>query len=500
MINVFELLKKRVKNYLRVRNTRHLFSKPQAFFVFFALLSGLIFVVINPPGFGLDERAHFMRTYLVSHGEMTPQLLQPQNEVGAYLPENLTQFVGTSTRDLLDNDTSRFFVNRQYMDREAYTQFFHERFSDEKINDPGANGQLLAANAYSPLGYVHMAVASRLAEVAGLPLMYSLYFARLANLILYVAVVFLAIKIIPKYKWVIAAVALLPPAIYQASSLSLDPLVTALSFLAVAYAAKFWFGPRGQIGNRELVIVSAIFVAIALIKTPYVCIALLFVFLPSNRFKMVKYSYYWKVVLSTATFLAALAWVYANRLVTPSLVLLQPGHANVSEQIQYILHNPVKVLATIARTHYEAIDHTLSSLLARVSDRQVGMPNAIVYILFVLSSGLVALFHYKKDNKDALLSGDESKYLNILLGLVPLAVIMLVSLTLYVTFTPVGATVAQGIQGRYFLPILPLVLIFLSRISPFKVVGEQNTALSVARLSSLALLSLTMVVFYVINF
>lgn len=472
-------------------SVKSVIDNPIKFFTVLAIVVGFFFVVTNPPGFGLDERAHFMRTYLVSHGDFFP------NKVGAFLPINLVQFVGSSTADLLDNDTTSFFVSRHDTDMGRYSSFFKEPFSAEKVNDVSTNSQLLASNAYSPVGYLHMALVTKVAQFLGMPMIYSMYFSRIINLIIYILIIILAIKVIPRYKWLIVAVALLPTAIYQASSMSLDPLVTALSFLVTAYAVRFWLGEKKTITKKQILIILASFIVIALIKTPYVGLLLLFLGLPSNRFESKKLSYIIKAGWLAGGFLAALSWVYINRAITPSLVLLQPGDANMREQLHFIFAHPISVIEALARTHYESIDHTLGSLFGRAGDRQVGLPNAFMYIFFVLGAGLSALVGSRV--KVQTLTKRDSRIFNVLLVATIVGVISLVSVTLYITFTPVGATSIQGIQGRYFLPILPVVIICIHRLAGFK---ESNSPriLNVVRVSVATFLILTAYIFYLVNF
>src|SRR5580700_2943136 len=87
-------------------------SQPLTFFLAVGLVSGIIFVVTSPPGFGLDERAHFMRTYMIANGDFLPNRLGPDQHVGAYLPVNLVGFTGASTMNLLSSNPNTFFLHR----------------------------------------------------------------------------------------------------------------------------------------------------------------------------------------------------------------------------------------------------------------------------------------------------------------------------------------------------------------------------------------------------
>jgi uncharacterized membrane protein len=53
-----------------------------------------------------------------------------------------------------------------------------------------------------------------------------------------------------------------------------------------------------------------------------------------------------------------------------------------------------------------------------------------------------------------------------LLLIAALGCIELIFLVEYMTWTPVGATHIDGVQGRYFVPLLPLLTLLLGRILP----------------------------------
>ena len=63
---------------------------------------------------------------------------------------------------------------------------------------------------------------------------YQLYFARFFNLLFYSLIISISIKIKPILKKTIAQIGLMPMALFQAATVSYDPLLIALSFLAIS--------------------------------------------------------------------------------------------------------------------------------------------------------------------------------------------------------------------------------------------------------------------------
>ncbi len=90
----------------------------------------------------------------------------------------------------------------------------------------------------STIAYIPCALGLWLGRLLSLPLLTCFALGRLFNLFAYVVVTAIAILYIPKWKSLIATVALLPYAVYLASNYSYDPWVTGFLLLAVALVLR----------------------------------------------------------------------------------------------------------------------------------------------------------------------------------------------------------------------------------------------------------------------
>ena len=77
----------------------------------------------------------------------------------------------------------------------------------------------------------------------------------------------------------------------------------------------------------------------------------------------------------------------------------------------------------------------------------------------------IYLFTAITDNE---LKGKFKKYQIVWISLIVLAIVGLIFTSLYVQWTTIGQTSIAGIQGRYFLPILPLVMLLLGSVIKVK--------------------------------
>lgn len=474
-------------------------NEPIWFFVVTATLFGLLFTFINPPFFGLDERAHFMRSYVISQGSLsTTQVVNNgHSQTGAYLPTNLAEIVQISTGDLLDNDMSKYIFKRHDTDPGLYRRFWTEKLSNKKINDALSNAQLLGTFAYSSLGYLHMAIPIAIAEAFKLPVLPLMYVARIANLMLYICLICIALKIIPKYRWLLVAIALLPAAIFQASVVTLDSIVLGVSMILIALAFKLWT-TEAKICKRDALIILVCTLVLALSKVPYLGLLFLFLFLPKSRFTSLKQSVRWKVTLVGAAVLCfGVAVVLAGSASRDIVNLPQNGGANAREQLLFTLHRPWWPVVAVLRTYYDSADLMAATLFGRLGDRSIGITNFYMYLLVMISIGS-AILHEQSSRVKSKIKNQQLYLLSMLMAIV--GCVILISASLYLTFTEVGSSRIAGIQGRYFLPLLPLLCLMIAEVIPLQARVSKRTLILTSQISIAIFLSASLILYFIASY
>jgi uncharacterized membrane protein len=474
---------------------------PARFFVVVSLVFGTAFLLINPPGFGLDERAHFMRAYEVSQGHFGSVRVGSDQHLGAYLPDNLNQWVNVSTADLLDNDPNVYFLKRHDTNRAAYKSFFNKQFSSSKRDDPLSDNQLAGAYGYSPVGYLHLALAIRAGESLGMTFMHIFYFTRVVNLLLYVSLVYIAIRIIPRFKWLIAAVALLPASLFQATVVSLDPVAIGAVLLLFSYIIKLWYASEDQgLRLKDGLATICLLGLLALTKAPYIVILLMLLALPGSRFSTRKQLYSWKLAWLLIPTILFMGWMLYNSQVSADVVHVQQGTGgDIKAQVVSMIHNPTRFPLAFLRTFHDGIDVMLAGMTGKIGDRFIGLQNAYLYLLF-MSTAVLAAFAYDRDNDKRLQVKGESRRFTMALILTSVTLIVGVALSLYITYTPIGELRIAGLQGRYFISILPVVLLLLARTLPVRVTTNEKNITIFLQVSILLFLSTTAIIYYLVNY
>lgn len=414
-----------------------------ATYVGLALVFGATFAAVMPPTAVFDERVHFFRAYDLSEGRLVP----------TYRPSRETDSWPAS---MLPASVERVSSGFEYLINHRDRRLDREKFAEQWREPLGADGPRVrvayqGTSCWCFVCYVPQAVGVRLARALGAGALAQLYAARVANLLCAITLVGLAIHRTPIFKRVMAASALTPLVSCLFGSVSADALTIALALLLTAVLLRMAVG-SAPVGLRHLAPAFALGPVLGLCKLPYAAVALLYLAIPRTRVgSRVRY-----VTLGTALAAATVApglvvWAdlarnyHAEAHTTPGRLCSRPG------QVQYVLTHPFEFLQTAWASCVEqgAVWIRLARLPAFVGFNPLALQalGAFLVLLAVL------------DREEGI---QPSARLRAVALLACAATTLGVLVCVYTWWTPVGAPRVDGIQGRYFLPILPLLLLPLA--------------------------------------
>jgi uncharacterized membrane protein len=337
---------------------------------------------------------------------------------------------------------------------------------------------------YSPLPYLVSALSIALGKLFDLSPLILLYLGRFGNLLLWLLIIFLAIRITPVFKWGFLAIALMPMTLFQAASLSADGIAISLSFLTIAIFLKLALDDNiKKITQKHILIIISIGLLLGLAKMPYIMLILLFFLIPSKKFgsrsKMFQ-------IFGLTFLLAVLIIAFWNFMVNGLYMPLDPG-ISIKDQLLCILHYPVDFIQTMLNTSSQYAGELPFIVVGNWAYANSPIPNLIYYMyLFIIL--LVAAF-----DKGPFKISLKQRY--IILGLF-LLIAGTIFVLEYLTWTYTGAPLIHGIQGRYLIPILPLLFLTLYE----KGERTKNRLLVELMMSLLIILILSKVVFIFINY
>ena len=411
--------------------------RPEIVFPVLAMTAGLCMVFVNAPFQAPDEASHFWRAYHVYKGNFIST--KQGNLSGGMIPKSVAQ-AHLPFEYLVGKNENR-------VEPHVIANGLKESFNK---HDRIFVGMGFAA-LYSPVVYLPQVTGIAIGRILGLSALGMMYSARIMNLLFWIVVTTAAIRITPVFKWVFLLVALLPMNMFLAASLSADAPADGVTSLLLALVLwALW--KKDTLHWPHLLAIGVSCVLLAFIKLPYVPLAGLILLIPASRFSGLKNKQFFCAIVF-ALILAGV-WVWSSAIKD----LYTPIHgANAPEQLTIVKEHPwefVEVLADTVQKHWRGYVVSFIGLLGFLD---TPLPNW-VYLSYPLVLMVTALF----DRGLGELLGVKQRLWIIAICL---GVSVLIALSMYLTWTPPGEKIIEGIQGRYFLPLaVPgLLAVFYNR-------------------------------------
>lgn len=411
--------------------------KPETAFLIIGLIYGIGFLLATPALQVPDEYEHFYRALYVSEGHILPEKVG--NMSGVYIPESV-QFTASE----ISREWFTFIKDRD--DKLNFLPLLDIQFNSQ--NRIFEDISRIAVITYSPIPYIVSAFAITLGKLLNLSPLVLIYIGRLANLLIWVFLTYQAIRITPVHKWIFFMIALIPMTIFEAASLSADSLILGLSFLIIAVFFKFAFdNVKTKINKKDIYVLSILLLLLALSKQIYFILLGLIFLIPSEKFGGWRNRFIALIFLFLFVVLISGGW---NLLVKDLYVPIVP-QVSISGQIAYILGDPLRFPYALLKT---LIYRGLSYQLLFVGNFWLDIPLPPWWMgAYILSMIPVALV----DKSNVLISQKQKIVSSVTFVIISL----FVALFVYVSWTVVGQNIIDGIQGRYFIPILPLLFLLL---------------------------------------
>lgn len=438
--------------WYRVASYRGTF-KIERFFLVAFILGGLVFLFAMPPGSVPDEIYHFKSAYKYSDwmaglGPTTENLPMRACDAEFLWSESdgtvFGPFIGLARYDSLVAQFEWTTQNIAYVDVDPYSTL------------------ALASNL--PQQRVPAALGIMLAKGLGLGSIPLFYLGRLFSLVYSAVLVYLAVRCAPVAKNMLMTVALLPMSLTLFASYSYDASIIALALLLTGLVLKAVYG-EGRIKRSTLVWIFVVTALLAPCKAIYALVAFAVLAVPSERFGSKRSAWVFKVVLVLfACFMAVgfrltvLSHFEGSALPGANTDGLdwrgeESGHFYT---LSDLIADPVRTVGILLVTIDVYGDGYLSMLVGSTPGWLQGSLQMPWFVTIPLL-GMLLLSVQRSDDDDAVLPAPHRIWYALLFLLGALAVAF--SMLLGHTFNT--EVVIAGVQGRYFLPFLPLLLLAL---------------------------------------
>ncbi|MFA6569728.1 MAG: DUF2142 domain-containing protein [Bacteroidota bacterium] len=421
--------------------SRFLPVKIEYLFVILGLLFGTIFNFTNPPWHTNDEDRHFYAAYSISDGQFVPE--NKNNMSGTPLPRNLVGIVqsyqGIPYYQGSKLDKARMAPTLTMSLNEKDTVFV-------------ANPSLLS----NPIPYIPHAIGIKLGKIIDSNPVALNHAGRIGGLLMFLIILFFAIRITPIFKSAFFLYGLTPMVLYQASSVTYDTLNIAFTFLILALCLKFAFQTE-KLSRNDWILIVSMLVLHRYSKDGYPLIPLLLLIVPAKKlgFEGIKsYAYYagFAVFFIVLYFLPNWTWLkYVN-----SLELLP-----VAGGIKDFIYGSPTYLTKILSDPFEATGNMISSTLFQRQDWMGGVIGRFGYSyslmpkFFMIIHGIVLMSVAFFDSKSDIVF---QWWQRLIIAITGLGTVALIIAGWYMA-SPLGSSTIWGLQGRYFVPAVPIILL-----------------------------------------
>ena len=412
-------------------------------FLIVTIMLGIFYVFAIPIYRGHDEHAHFYRAYEISQGIFNTKI---EDE------ESVTTIPEAFEETTPEGEACNITYYRNVID-----------FLGVDINEDETmtvNASYMAV--YSPIPYIPQALTIGILNIFTDNVAIIFYGARIVNLLVSVFLLYFAMKLISFGKKMIFLITILPTTMVQISSLSPDALTLTSSILFVAYVLKLWYEKR-KITKKEVSKLTILGIVVALCKIVYIPFVFFVLILPRKSYKDKKNYILSVIVMIVIPILINLIWL---AIANTHLSLIDNNKSSV--QTANILTNIPEYIRTAAYTLQYAMDKTLTALFGGgyITHNTNAVGNGFITVIPMI---LLFVFEILFDEKLKINLEMKAK---VIISIISLAIIGLIFTSLYVQWSPLKWFFVDGVQGRYFLPLLLPLTILLAQNNIVKQKGN----------------------------
>lgn len=417
---------------------------PQTLFPLLGLAFGLFYALVTPPFQAPDETNHFYRIIQIAQGQYIPE--KRGNMTGGVIPHSAVIVGESFIRNIIHNPENKITATT-----------FSKACAQPLNPHDTVYFSFPNSSLYSPVNYIPQLLFIKPALLLGVKPIWLAYGGRIANVLISLFLLTLAIRLLPAFHWSFFLVVFLPMYLFQTASLSADSFLNSLCLLTWAMAVRMVFMDK-YLTTATVLKILPLVILLGLCKAGYLFLLLLFI-LPAFSITERKEKLHW-LAFAVVSFCGAvlLASVWSMVIKTTFSPYGNPN-INPDGAIAFIKANPVMFTVMILKNIAQNLHWYAYGIVGYLGWLDVRLP----FYLIILYWGTLIIVFYTEHIRQFEFSGKQHIFMT---GLA-VAISIVVIVSQYIVTTPAGSTVIERSQGRYFLPVL-LPLISFVRVKRFK--------------------------------
>ena len=416
---------------------------------------GLMYMVVLPPLSAPDEVSHYISAYQLSSRLMGRTARAEDERVFIRAQDVFIEdLTGVMDYEAVEDGGKTAVVLGQKLEEGTY-----RTIKERGLGSTGEDGTVMSYQMpvrTTPLAYVPQAMGIALGRMLGLGGLGLLFLGRLFNLMFFTAMGCLTIRRMPFGREVAAGAALLPMTLHLAASFSYDVMIMGCMFYFTAVCLDLAY-KKEKVEWKDVAVLALVMAAAGPCKMVYAVMMGLCLLIPVKKFGG------WGRWFISAACVAG-AWAGAMYLVNSQVIVSYATETESYVQwagesgysLSLLIHQPVRLIKIFYQTLlWQAQHYHLTMIGAYLGNLDPVLD--VPYVLVVLFTLCLLALALRKPGESLVLTGGKRLWVFAVCAGCAAAVM----LSMLIAWTPLSSRVINGVQGRYFLPFLPVLLLAL---------------------------------------
>lgn len=359
------------------------------------------------------------------------------------------------------------FVNLPLKLKSREIAFKYERkVGDQQIWEKDQDKNLVyfnyQASLHNYISYFPVEVGVWLGSLSPYPAL-ALYLGRFIGLVSFLICLWLSLRIIPKkYSKIIWAYAIIPMTIHQVTEVSYDvlllcltPLILAIFIKIIKSTKNFW---------KWTVLLSSLVLIFVLVKSGYYLMVVVVPIIFWRKYKDELIKRPWVVAIVGLLLIPIV--IYFGRFLMNNVNSNSSDLINGSYQLEIIEHDPWQLVKIMDNTWKSKQVFYLKGVLGYFGwlDYELDLNQYLIVALVIISCLINTTVNLRK----SILGWGGW----LLMGLIIWGTYFLIEIGFLIQWTAVGLGMVEGVQGRYLLPLMPLVFFWITQF--FLLLGKDR--------------------------
>lgn len=415
--------------------------RTETIFLLTALVTGFVFSILIPPSCVPDERGHIDAVYRLSN-----ELLGIKDNIGALRIWKRVSDLMPSWENTMDLRTHSY-------------RYIWENFG-KKAEDTSLTIAFGANNALANTTFLHflpLALGFTIARILGYSFATMLMLGRWINLFTIIIFMYLGIKKMPFGKTAFAIAGLLPMMMQQISAVSYDGIILGVAWLFIGYTFAIAYEQSFSVMEAAVLLFSAGILTMSKGGVYLPLLGLIFLIPAKKHAKLRTWIAAFLAMVPFGILFLAQYTIRIIRLFTKSTTTsINFTSTDAIYTMSYFVEHPKDFPRMLQNTFFIKGDNLLGEILGtRLGKLNINIPWYLVIAILIL-----LFISVLPDEKETRFIDRKGK---IWMGFIVLAGSALIMTGMLFAWTTIDSKYIYGLQGRYFYPYVPLILLIMRR-------------------------------------